>query len=134
MPSVIATFKRRVAARRRVATKPFPAVRYANSLIRDAPGRFDAVEIHGVRQLPDAADPAQTWCEVDDDNPSFFSVYLHCVAGGVICCADLPTHRRALRYARAIARRCGWPACDYIPTQARRNQKRHQDGRKATSR
>lgn len=116
MPPVIAMLKRRVAVRVRAAAKPFPAVRYANRLIRDAPGQFDAVEIHGVRQFPDAANPARTCCEVDDDNPSFFSVYLHFVAGGVICCADLPTHRRALRYTRVIARRYGWPVFDFCPT------------------
>ncbi|MPV71435.1 hypothetical protein [Burkholderia sp. BE17] len=133
MSSVIAMLKRRVAARYCAATKPFPAVRYANRLIRTATGRFDAVEIHGVRQFPDATDPTLT-CEADDDNPSFFSVYLHCVDGGVMCCADLSTHQRALRYARAVSRRYGWPAYDYIPTQARPNQKRHPDGGKATSR
>lgn len=116
MSPVISTLKRRAAARVRAATKPFPAFRYANRLIRDAPGQFDAVEIHGVQQFPDAAHPARTCCEVDDDNPSFFSVYLHFVTGGVICCADLPTHRRALRYARAITRRYGWPVYDCCPT------------------
>ncbi|WP_143135415.1 hypothetical protein [Burkholderia ubonensis] len=116
MPPVIAMLKRRVAVRVRAAAKPFPAVRYANRLIRDAPGQFDAVEIHGVRQFPDAAHPARTCCEMDNDNPLFFSVYLHFVTGGVICCADLPTHRRALRYARVIARRYGWPVYDFCPT------------------
>lgn len=73
------------------------AIRYATRLIRNASGQFDAVEIHGVRQFPDASNPTGTCCEVDDDDPEFFSVYLHCVDGGVVCCADLPTHRKALR-------------------------------------
>ncbi|WP_175908140.1 hypothetical protein [Burkholderia seminalis] len=91
------------------------ATRHATRLIRNAPGQFDAVEIHGVRQFTDASNPAQTCCEVDDDNPSYFSVYLHCVDGGVACCADLPTHRKALRYAKAIARRYGWPVYNCCP-------------------
>lgn len=115
MSSVITTLKRRGAARFRLATSPLPAIRYANRLIRNAPGRFNAVEIHGVRQFPDAADPDRTCYEVDDDNPSFFSVYLHYVDGGVTCCVDLPTHSTALLCAKAIARRYGWPVYDCCP-------------------
>ncbi|WP_321872988.1 hypothetical protein [Burkholderia ubonensis] len=117
MSSVIAMLKRRWAARIRSAiTRPSPAARDANKLIRSAPGRFDAIEVHGVRQFTDATNPARSYCEIDSDNPQFFSVYLHCVDGGVMCCADLPTRRHALRYARAIARRYGWPVYDYCPT------------------
>lgn len=119
MSSVIAALKRRRAARFRAATSPLPAIHYATRLIRDAPGRFDAVEIHGVRQFPDAADPTRSCCEVDDDNPSFFSVSLHFVAGGVMCCADLPTHPRALQCARVIARRHRWPVYDYCSAEVR---------------
>ncbi|WP_333986793.1 hypothetical protein [Burkholderia cepacia] len=119
MPSVIATLKRRWAARLRSITKPSPAARYANKLIRGAPDRFDAIEVHGVRQFPNATDPARSYCEIDSDNPQFFSVYLHCVEGGVMCCADLPTRPKALRYARAIARRYCWPLYDHCPTTPR---------------
>ncbi|MGZ2744465.1 hypothetical protein [Burkholderia stagnalis] len=116
VPSVIAALKRRWAARCRSSAQPVSAVRYANQLIRSAPGRFDAIEIHGVQRFPDVADPTQFYCEIDSDNPEFFSVSLHCVTGGVTCCADLPTHRRALRYARAIARRNSWPVYDHGTT------------------
>ncbi|WP_423378741.1 hypothetical protein [Burkholderia sp. LMG 32019] len=115
MPSVIAGLKRRRTALVLAATRSLPAIRYATRLIRNVPGQFDAVEIHGVRQFHDADDPSRTCCEVDDDDPEFFSVYLHCVSGGVACCADLPTHRKALRYAKAIARRYGWPVYDCCP-------------------
>lgn len=119
MSSVIASLKRRGAVRFRAATTLLLPLRHAYKLIRRAPGRFDAVEIQGVRQFPDTADPARTCCEVDNDNPSFFSVYLHFVDGGVICCADLPTHQEALDCAGASARRYGWPAYDYCPTRTR---------------
>ncbi|MCS6473658.1 hypothetical protein NX871_27490 [Burkholderia thailandensis] len=119
MPSVIATLKQRWAARLRSITKPSPAARYANKLIRGGPDRFDAIEVHGVRQFPNATDPARTYCEIDSDNPQFFSVYLHCVEGGVMCCADLPTRRKALHYARAIARRYCWSLYDHCPTTPR---------------
>ncbi|WP_423378124.1 hypothetical protein [Burkholderia sp. LMG 32019] len=116
MSSVIATLKRREATRFRMGKSPFPAIRYTNRLIRKAPGQFNAVEIHGVRQFPDATDPTRTYCEVDDDNPSFFSIYLHCVEGGVTCCADLPTHSAALFCANAVADRHRWPVYDCIPS------------------
>ncbi|WP_175948121.1 hypothetical protein [Burkholderia pyrrocinia] len=119
MTSIIAMLKRRSTTRFRAMRSPLPAIRYINALIRDAPGRFDAVEIHGVRHFPDASDPTQTCCEVDDDHPSFFSVYLHFVTGGVTCCADLRTHSVALQCARVIARRHGWPVYDLCPTQGR---------------
>ncbi|WP_164462747.1 MULTISPECIES: hypothetical protein [Burkholderia cepacia complex] len=119
MPSVTARLTRRLAARFRAARSPLPAIRSINGLIRDAPGQFDALEIHGVRQFPEPSDPTQTCCEVDDDNPSFFSVYLHCVDGGVMCRADLPTHPVALHCADVIGRRHGWPVYDCCPTRVR---------------
>ncbi|WP_175787321.1 hypothetical protein [Burkholderia anthina] len=115
MPSVITMLKRRGATRFRLTTSPLPAIRYANRLIRNAPGRFNAIEIRGMRQFPDAADPEQTCCEVDDDNPSFFSIYLHYVDGGVTCCADMPTHSMAMLCAKATARRYDWPVYDCCP-------------------
>ncbi|VWC75566.1 hypothetical protein BLA9940_04425 [Burkholderia aenigmatica] len=118
MLSAIAMLKRRLAARFRASRSPFPAIRSINRLIRDAPGQFDAVEIHGVRQFPDASDPARSCCEVDDDHPSFFSVYLHYVGGSLMCCADLPTHPIARRCADVIGRRHGWPVYDCYPTYA----------------
>lgn len=116
MSSVIAALKRRGAMRFRIGKSSFPAIRYTNRLIRKASGQFDAVEIHGVRQSPDARNPARTCCEVDNDNPSFFSIYLHCVSGGVTCCADLPTHSAALLCANAIAGRYRWPVYDCVPS------------------
>ncbi|MDN8037885.1 hypothetical protein [Burkholderia vietnamiensis] len=119
MSSVTAMLRRRSAARLRAARSPLPAIRYINRLIRNAPHQFDAIEIHGVRQFPDASDPARRYCEVDNDHPSFFSVYLHLVKGGVTCCADLPTHRVARHCAAVVARRHGWPVYDCCPTRAR---------------
>lgn len=119
MPSAITTLKRQLAARFRASRSPLPAIRYIRRLIRDTSGQFDAVEIHGVRQFADASDPTQTCCEVDNDNPSFFSVYLHFVTGGVTCCADLPTHSIALHCASVVARRHDWPLYDCYPAQAR---------------
>ncbi|RQT68235.1 hypothetical protein DF029_24015 [Burkholderia cepacia] len=69
--------------------------------------------------MADVSDPTQTCCEVDNEKPSFFSVYLHFVTGGVTCCADLPTHSIALHCAGVVARRHGWPLYDCYPAQVR---------------
>lgn len=108
----VSPLKRLLAAAPHVTTKRFPSAGYADALIEEKPEQFDAVEIHGVRSFPETSDPARTCCVVGDDNPAFFSVYLHYVEGGVMCCADLPTHGTALRYARSVARRHGWPVYD----------------------
>lgn len=102
-------------------TKPFRSAGYADALIQEAPEQFDAVEIHGVRSFPDTSDPSRTCCVVDNDNPAFFSVYLHYLEGGVMCCADLPTHGTALRYARSVARRHCWPVYDCHTMRTRDN-------------
>lgn len=67
---------------------------------------FDALEIHGVRDLAPAlgrdAD-GSTWCEVDDQNPQFFSVYAHLAEGGVECLEDFKTLAQAEAWANAHA-------------------------------
>ena len=47
--------------------EPAPEVR--------ATKKYDAVEIHGVRN--DVADDTRAYVSVDDENPEFYSVYLH---------------------------------------------------------
>ncbi|WP_369050904.1 hypothetical protein [Burkholderia gladioli] len=62
---------------------------------------------------------------MDDENPSFFSVYLHFVAGGVMCCADLPAHPDALHCAHVIARRHRWPIYDFCLTTRTHSSNKH---------
>lgn len=86
--------------------------RYADSIIKN-PADYDGIEIHGVRNLNAPDDPAGTMCEVDDETPEFFSVYAHCVYGGVECIGDFGTRALAEQYGREIAQKYGWPVTNY---------------------
>lgn len=72
--------------------------------------RYDAIEVHGVRDLNEPNDQTGTCCEVDDENPQFFSVYLHCRNGGMECVGDFSTIELAKQYAKDLSRDYGWPA------------------------
>jgi len=77
--------------------------KYAESIINGRPEDFDGVEVHGVREEMDVdADHDTIHCEVDDDNPEFFSVYGHLVRGGVECFGDFPTKAEAEAYAAEL--------------------------------
>ena len=65
------------------------------------PANFDAIEVHGVRDCYTAQQI--TVCEVDDDNPQFFSVYGHLREGGVDCLEDFEKLADALEYGLALA-------------------------------
>ncbi len=56
--------------------------RYADSIIAGNPASYDAIEVHGVRNINAPDESKETHYEVDDENPELYSVYLHCVGGG----------------------------------------------------
>lgn len=92
--------------------------RYAESIVGDRFSHYDALEVHGVRDLHAPGDPDGTCCEVDDENPQFYSVYVHIKhdrnAGGVECVGDFGVHALALAYANELAQRYRWPVTDYV--------------------
>lgn len=88
--------------------------RYAESVIGDRSRSYDAIEIQGVREIIDPVDQNASCCEVDNDNPAFFSVYVHHCTGGVACVGDLGTHALAREYADELSRTYGWPISDYV--------------------
>jgi hypothetical protein len=98
---------------------------YAESIIKDA-DFYDALELHGVRDtLQDEyaaegkaynATTEGTQCEVDDENPQFFSVYAHLKEGGVECIGDFETYHAAAAYGMEIATKYGWPLYTYSAT------------------
>lgn len=94
---------------------------YADSIIGEQPDRFDAFEIHGVRDQHAPGEPLGTCCEIDDENPQFFSVYVHlkpsATSGGVECVGDFETHLLAERYAKELGDKYGWPVHDYVPAE-----------------
>lgn len=95
-----------------------PAVmdqRYARTIIGNHPDKFDAIEIQGVRDLNEVNDPDGTCCEVDNENPQFFSTYLHLKAGGVECVGDFGTFELASDYAQRLSARFNWPVRNFVP-------------------
>jgi hypothetical protein len=66
---------------------------------------FDAIEISGC-----TADDDFVEVLTDPDGvPSFYSVYLHQVEGGVVCIGDFATAERARTYAGQFRDAFGWP-------------------------
>lgn len=81
---------------------------YADSIIAGNPSNFDAIEVHGVRNINDADDPDGTHYEVDDENPELYSVYLHCIEGGIECVGDFSSNALAEEYASELSVLYSW--------------------------
>jgi hypothetical protein len=77
---------------------------YAPEVIAGNPERFEGVELEGVRE-------ADGHCEVDNETPEFFSVYLRLKRDGddvgACCVGDFETHGEATAYAENLARQYG---------------------------
>lgn len=89
--------------------------RYAESIIRDQACNYDAIEIHGARDVGDPGRPDSTSCEVDDEDPQFFSVYVHLKEGGVECVGDHETRELAKDYASELSAKYGFLVYDFSP-------------------
>lgn len=85
---------------------------YAETIITN-PADFDALEVHGVRDLNEPASDKGTQCEVDDEDPQFFSVYAHLVEGGVECVGDFERMAEASAYGERLGKQHGWPVHIY---------------------
>lgn len=91
--------------------------RYADSIIGDQAGRFEALEVHGVRDMHEPDHPHGTCIEIDNDNPQFFAVYTRIkpsVGCGLECVGDFSSHDLALKYAQDLAAKYEWPIHDYV--------------------
>jgi hypothetical protein len=73
---------------------------------RELPQRFDAFEIHGVREFCEAG---TGWCEqVPDSEAQFWSLYGHVPGQGFVCIGNFKTRRYAEEvYARLTGRLYG---------------------------
>jgi hypothetical protein len=93
--------------------------RYDNLITGNA-HLFDAIEVHGVRDINLPGDTAGTFCEVNDENPQFYSVYLHYISewdhGCIECVGDHATHELALCYANDLSAMYGWRIVDCVGT------------------
>ena len=74
----------------------------------DLPTRFDAYEVHGVREFDDGNGK---YCEqVPDEEAEFWSLYGHIPGQGVDCIGNFKTRDAAEEiYARITGRRYGQP-------------------------
>lgn len=92
--------------------------RFADSIIGDRIHDYDGLEIQGVRDLHAKDDPKGTCCEIDNENPQFFSVYVHICSngerGGVECIGDFGTHTLAAEYAKELSKKYNWTINDYV--------------------
>lgn len=87
--------------------------RYAESIIAGNPSAYDAIEVHGVRNINDPNDSDETHYEIDDENPELYSVYLHCINSGTECVGDFSTHENALAYAKELSSMYSWEVSDF---------------------
>lgn len=84
--------------------------RYHASIVGENVGQYDGIEVHGVRDLHTGLNDTEGTCyEIDNDNPELYSVYLHCVAGGVECVGDFSVLLNAEEYARELNSLYSWP-------------------------
>ena len=85
---------------------------YAELIIGDRASHYDGIEVHGVRDLLAGVEGDETACEVDYDDPTFYSVYVHLNEGGMDCVGDMNTHALALEYANDLSLKYGFPVLD----------------------
>lgn len=88
---------------------------YADSIIGERSSDYNAIELHGVRNLNSENAPEGTNCEVDDENPEFYSVYAHHIEDGIECIGDFGEYGLAAAYADEVSTKYGWPVYDAIP-------------------
>ena len=85
---------------------------YAESVIDGQPEKFDAVELHGCREHIYPDEPHRNFVEQDDENPQYWSVFLHYKTGGLDCVGDFATLKQAEDYAETVSNRYGYEGCD----------------------
>lgn len=100
---------------------PIPSIqlndRYGDTIIGDRQAEYDGLEIQGVRNSIQPGDQHNSCCEPDNENPQFFSVYVHMKEGGVECVGDFATHASAIAYAKELSTKYSWPIRDYVSSQ-----------------
>lgn len=100
------------------ADKPFKVTEdlkdeYAHGIIGDRPGDYQGIEVQGVRNQYPEGDPLGTAIEVDNDNPEFYSVYVHLKVGGSECVGDFGSPVLARDYAQRLHVQYGWLVYDF---------------------
>ncbi|MCU6501999.1 hypothetical protein LPN04_29825 [Rugamonas sp. A1-17] len=92
--------------------------RYAQQIIAGDPRRYDAVEVHGVRdKIGDAGNGGETCVEIENVHPKFFSVYIHLKDDGLECVGDFEAYADARTYADELAKQYSWKVLDAVQAQ-----------------
>lgn len=92
--------------------------RFADSIIGCFAHDYDAVEVHGVRNLASDTDDG-TCYEIDNLNPTSFSVYVHLKEGGLDCVGDFSKYDDAAKYGAEVGAGYGWPVRNHVLDQHR---------------
>lgn len=92
--------------------------RYADGIIRGNTHLYDALEVHGVRNGAAAGDDG-THYEVDNINPTSFSVYVHIKDGGLDCVGDFGRYADAVQYGTELSAQYNWPLRNFVLEQHR---------------
>lgn len=87
--------------------------RFAEFIIGQRLENYDALVVSGVRETYFPQIPDDMFCEMDNDDPQFFSVYAR-IKGTmeVECVGDFGTHQLAREYATELSGQYGWPVHD----------------------
>jgi hypothetical protein len=93
-------------------TEPVLNDRYAETIIGNRAHEYDGIEIQGVRNLYEEGDERGTACEVENENPQFYSTYVHVKSGGTECVGDHAYLLLARAYAQELAGKYDWKIYD----------------------
>jgi hypothetical protein len=87
--------------------------RYADGIIRGNTHLYDALEVHGVRNYAVAGDDG-THYEIDNINPTSFSVYVHIIDCGLECVGDFGRYADAEQYGTQLSAQYTWPLRNFV--------------------
>jgi len=68
----------------------------------------DAIEVQGIREVDGCF-------EVCNEQPQFFSAYVHLKTGGCQCVGDFGSFKKAKAHADEVAKLNGWPVHSFVP-------------------
>lgn len=87
--------------------------RYAQNILGGNRHLYDALEVHGVRNYAAGFDDA-THYEIDNLNPTSFSVYVRLKGEGVECVGDFTLYVDAVQYGSELSAQYSWPMRNFV--------------------
>lgn len=91
-----------------VITEEYVSDRNVENSIAGDPTRYDAIEVHGACNINEENDPDGAYYVIDNTHPEIFSVYLHCVEGGIESVGNFLAHSEAMEFANDLSSRYQW--------------------------